>query len=80
MTNKEKMLKMVLGNKELQDAYHYDYDDYEDIGVALESSNPVVVAVARIIIELNGRTDESAQKEVYKKILSYLNEHCIYDN
>lgn len=79
MTNKEKMLFMVLDNPELKKAYHYDEVDYEDISSALESSNPVVVAVARIILELNGRNDDSAQREVYKKVFTYLNEHCIYD-
>ena len=77
MTNKEKMLKMVLDNPELTKAYHYNQQDYENLSAALDSSNPVVVAVARIIMDLNGRTDDSAQREVYKKVFTYLNEHCI---
>ena len=31
MTNKERMLHMVLDNRKLQDEYKYDESDYEDL-------------------------------------------------
>jgi hypothetical protein len=39
----------------------------------------VVVAVAKIINELRGATDESTQKKVYGTVFNYLNENY-YDN
>lgn len=66
MTNKERMLHMVLDDTKLQELYGYDQSEYEDLYTALNSDNVVVAAVARIIKELDGSTDESVQKKVYK--------------
>ena len=73
MTNKERMLHMVLDDTKLQELYGYDQSEYEDLYTALNSDNVVVAAVARIIKELDGSTDESVQKKVYKTIFSYIN-------
>lgn len=72
MTNKERMLHMVLDDTKLQELYDYDQSEYEDLYTALNSDNVVVASVARIIKELDGSTDESVQKKVYKTIFSYM--------
>ena len=77
MTNKERMLHMVLDNRKLQDEYKYDESDYEDLYSALNSYNIVVATVARIIKDLDGSDEESVQKKVYKTIVQYLNSNLI---
>mgnify|MGYP004509455889 FL=1 len=77
MTNKERMLHMVLDDTKLQELYCYDQSEYEDLYTALNSDNVVVAAVARIIKELDGSTDESVQKKVYKTIFSYINDNLL---
>ena len=79
MTNKERMLHMVLDNPKLQELYNYDKSDYEDLRQALNSENVVVAAVAKIIKYLDGSTDESDQKKVYMTVFNYINENYIYD-
>lgn len=77
MTNKERMLHMVLDDTKLQELYDYDQSEYEDLYTALNSDNVVVASVARIIKELDGSTDESVQKNVYKTIFSYINDNLL---
>lgn len=77
MTNKERMLHMVLDDTKLQELYDYDQSEYEDLYTALNSDNVVVASVARIIMELDGSTDESVQKKVYKTIFSYINDNLL---
>lgn len=77
MTNKERMLHMVLDDTKLQELYDYDQSEYEDLYTALNSDNVVVASVARIIKELDGSTDESVQKKVYKIIFSYINDNLL---
>ena len=77
MTNKERMLHLVLDNRKLQDEYKYDESDYEDLYSALNSDNVVVATVARIIKDLDGSDEESVQKKVYKTIVQYLNSNLI---
>ena len=77
MNNKERMLHMVLDDPKLQELYDYDKSEYEDMYQALNSENVIVAAVARIIKELNGSTDESDQKKVYMTVFSYINENYI---
>lgn len=74
MTNKERMLHMVLDDQKLRELYGYDESEYEDLYVALNSNNIIVSAVARIIKQLDGSTDESDQKKVYMTLFNYLNE------
>ena len=69
MTNKERMLHMVLDDTKLQELYDYDQSEYEDLYTALNSDNVVVASVARIIKELDGSTDESVQKKVYLSLI-----------
>ena len=77
MTNKERMLHMVLDDTKLQELYDYNQSEYEDLYTALNSDNVVVASVARIIKELDGSTDESVQKKVYKTIFSYINDNLL---
>ena len=77
MTNKERMLHMVLDDTKLQELYDYDQYEYEDLYTAMNSDNVVVASVARIIKELDGSTDESVQKKVYKTIFSYINDNLL---
>ena len=77
MTNKERMLHMVLDDKKLQELYDYDETEYEDMYAAINSENSVVASVARIIKQLDGSTDESDQKKVYMTVFNYINENFI---
>ena len=77
MSNKERMLHMVLDDPKLQELYDYDKSEYEDLYQALNSENVIVAAVARIIKYLDGSTDESDQKKVYMTVLNYINENYI---
>ncbi len=77
MTQKDKMLHMVLNDPKLREAYDYSLDDNETIYDALNSDNAIVAAVARIIKELNGSNDPSERKRVYKTIFTYLNNNLL---
>ena len=77
MSNKERMLQMVLDDPKLQELYDYDKSEYEDLYQALNSENVIVAAVARIIKYLDGSTDESDQKKVYMTVFNYINENYI---
>ena len=77
MTNKERMLHMVLDDSKLQELYDYDKTEYEDLYQALNSENVIVATVARIIKNLDGSTDESDQKKVYMTVFNYINENYI---
>ena len=77
MTNKERMLHMVLDDKKLQELYEYDKSEYEDLYTAMNSNNVVVAAVARIVKELNGSTDESDQKKVYMTVFNYIKDNYL---
>jgi hypothetical protein len=77
MSNKERMLHMVLDDPKLQELYDYDKSEYEDLYQALNSENVIVAAVARIIKYLDGSTGESDQKKVYMTVFNYINENYI---
>lgn len=77
MSNKERMLHMVLDDPKLQELYDYDKSEYEDLYQVLNSENVIVAAVARIIKYLDGSTDESDQKKVYMTVFNYINENYI---
>ena len=77
MTNKERMLHMVLDDKKLQELYEYDKSEYEDLYTAMNSENVVVAAVARIVKDLDGSTDESVQKKVYMTVFNYIKDNYL---
>ena len=76
ITQKDKMLKLVLDDEHLQEVYGFK-NTFETVSDAMESDNPVVVAVAKIIKELNGSDDPSEQKRVYQTIFTYLNNNLL---
>lgn len=76
-TNKEKMLQMILSNEALQNRYRYNAADYRDFYDALNSEKAVVVAIAKIIKELDGSEDPTVWKKVYTTVLNYLNDNYI---
>jgi len=71
------MLHMVLDDTKLRELYDYDESDYEDLYQALNSDKVIVAAVARIIKELDGSTDETDQNKVYKIVFNYINENYL---
>lgn len=77
MTNKERMLQMVLDDKKLQEQYDYDQSEYEDMYTAINSDNVLVAAVARIIKGLDGSKEPSDQKRVYNTVINYLNDNLL---
>lgn len=77
MTNKERMLHMVLDDKKLQELFEYDKSEYEDLYTAMNSENVVVAAVARIIKNLDGSTDPGDQKKVYMTVFNYINDNYL---
>jgi hypothetical protein len=77
MTNKERMLHLVLDDKKLQELYDYERSEYEDLYTAYNSDNVIVAAVARIIKNLDGSTDESVQKKVYMTVFNYINDNFL---
>lgn len=72
MTNEEKMLKLVLDDPELMRSYGYSPEDYEDLGTALRSNNPIVANVAKIVKGLRGSTDNSDRKTMYYEVFNNL--------
>lgn len=78
MTQKDKMLQMVLDDPRLQELYEYSHKDYDEgVYEAINSDNAIVASVAKIIIELNGSDDPSEQKRVYQTIFKYLNDRLL---
>ncbi len=77
MTNKERMLHMVLDDIKLQELYDYDESEYEDMYTAMNSENVIVAVVARIVKDLDGSNDESVQKKVYMTVFNYINENLL---
>lgn len=78
MTQKDKMLQMVLDDPRLQELYEYSRKDYDEgIYEAINSDNAIVASVAKIIVELNGSDDPSEQKRVYQTIFKYLNDKLL---
>lgn len=79
MTQKDKMLHMVLSDESLQSQYKFNAEDFKDLDVyeAQLHENAVISTVAKIIKELDGSVDLTKQKEVYKKIFNYLNSNLL---
>lgn len=73
MTNKDKMLQLVLSDEKLVTIYEYNPSDFLYLEDALNSENPIVVAVAKIIESISKNTDKGTFKETYNEIFNYLN-------
>lgn len=79
MTQKDKMLRLVLSSPELMNHYDYEMSDIDDLDIneALKSEIVIIATVARIINDLKRSSEESAQREVYNKIFNYLNDKLL---
>lgn len=73
-TNSDKMLQIVLSDKNLIAYGKYNIEDYETIDQALNSDNLIVVAVAKII---NGLRRNSSENEIYNEVSNYLKNNII---
>lgn len=77
MNNKDKMLQLVLSDEKLSTLYEFNADDFPSIKHALNSDNPIVVVVAKIIQGVNGSPSKSSFKEVYNELVNYLNNNLL---
>ena len=77
MSNEDKMLHLVLLDSNLSSFYEINPDEFASIDDALESDNPVVVAVAKIIRGVDGKHDKGIHKEAYAEVFNYLNSHLL---
>lgn len=77
MNNKDKMLRLVLSDEKLCKLYEYNLEDFRSIDDALDSDNPIVVAVAKIIQGIDANPDKGIYKEVYNEVVNYLNQNIL---
>lgn len=77
MNNNDKMLQLVLSDENLSSFYEFDPQEYETIQDALDSENPIVVSVAKIIDGINGNSDKGTFKETYNEVVNYLNQNIL---
>ncbi|HEX5152786.1 MAG TPA: hypothetical protein VFW07_15150 [Parafilimonas sp.] len=77
MNNEDKMLQLVLSDAKLSSFYEYNADEFPSIRDALNSENPVVVAVAKIIQGVARDSDRGSYKETYNEVVNYLNNNIL---
>lgn len=68
-TNEDKILQAVLSDAQLIKKAEFNPMDYPDIPSALDSENPTVCAIAKII---SGCTQNSTESTIYKEVSNYL--------
>lgn len=69
MTRKEEITKLVLGNKVLSEFGNYVTQDYEDFFNALDSDNPIISNVTKLVNGDYGNIiTENDKKKVYQII------------
>ena len=71
------MLQLVLADNKLSLFYEYDAEEFSTIDDALNSENPIVVAVATIIEGVAGISDRGVFKETYNEVIDYLNQNLL---
>jgi hypothetical protein len=69
LTNGDKILQAVLRDQRLSEFSEYSPAEFETISEALDSENPVVCAIAKII---DGNERKSTEKEIYNEVSNYL--------
>ncbi|MEA4839756.1 MAG: hypothetical protein VB110_01975 [Bacteroidales bacterium] len=69
LTNGDKILQAVLSDQRLCEYAEYNVADFETISEALDSDNPIVCAIAKII---DGNERNLTEKEIYNEISNYL--------
>lgn len=72
LTNGDKILQAVLSDQMLCKYAEYNPADYETISDALDSDNPTVCAVAKIV-DCNERN--LTEKEIYNEVSNYLKQN-----
>lgn len=77
MSNENKMLQLVLSDDKLRSFYEYNSEDFPTIKDALQSDNPIIVAVAKIIRGISESYDKGVQKSVYQEVFNYLNRNLL---
>jgi len=77
MNNKDKMLQLVLSDDKLSSFYEFNPEDFPTMEDALNSENPIVVAVAKIIKGVGANTNAVNFKETYIEIINYLNQNIL---
>ena len=77
MNNEDKMLQLVLSDKNLSSFSEYNAEDYKNVSDALQSDNTVIVAVAKIIRGVAENSDKGIQKSVYQEVFNYLNQNLL---
>jgi hypothetical protein len=77
MNNKDKMLRLVLSDEKLSSFYEFSSDDFPTVEDALNSENPIIVVVARIIEGVAGSSDRGDFKETYNEVINYLNQNIL---
>ena len=77
MTNKDKMLQLVLSDDKLSSFYEYNAEEFLTIDDALNSENPIVATVAKIIEGVAGTSDRGVFKETYNEVINYLNQNLL---
>jgi len=69
LTNGDKILQAVLSDQRLCEYAGYSPTDFETISDALDSDNPIVCAVAKII---DGNERNLTEREIYNEVSNYL--------
>ncbi|NCB83965.1 MAG: hypothetical protein EOM44_05640 [Bacteroidia bacterium] len=69
LTNGDKVLQAVLSDQKLCEFADYNVADFETISEALDSDNPIVCAIAKII---DGNERSLTEREIYNEISNYL--------
>ncbi|PIV17941.1 MAG: hypothetical protein COS42_02870 [Flavobacteriales bacterium CG03_land_8_20_14_0_80_35_15] len=77
MNNKDKMLQLVLSDDKLRSFYEYNVEEFTTVKIALDSDNPIVVAVAKIIDSIARNSDKVNFKETYNEVINYLNQNIL---
>ncbi len=69
LTNGDKVLQAVLSDQKLCEFAEYNVADFETISEALDSDNPIVCAIAKII---DGNERSLTEREIYNEVSNYL--------
>jgi hypothetical protein len=72
MARADKILKTFLSDSIIKDKYNVDSEDYPTLTHALNSDVPIVKAIAIIIQDVSSEI-EMNDKQLYQKVISFLN-------
>lgn len=72
MAREDKILKAFLSDPIIKDKYGVDIENYQTIGQALSSNEPIVQVIAKIIQGMDS-DNEMNEKAIYQQVIGYLN-------